>query len=335
MNQQLVQKTFIGIDSHRETLHCTAIDESGELIASHNFPNNEEAIIEFLKPFSPWNTFFSLEACGTWRGPYNILRRLGYDNIKLANPLKCHQIAKEKKTDKKDSEILADLNRTNYLPEVFILSNEILELRDYTRHKCKLSRFLTRIKCSIKMTLLREGVAYEDNLWSESGLNWLKNQNNEMIDDFVSVYECFEPKLKRITKKIEKIAGSKESTRLLKTIPGIGDFGATLIYAEIGDINRFPTIKDLHSYAGVVPGIYQSGSKTRSTKKKEINHWLKWILYQCTGRAITLKTKNRFRDYYYRINKRKDWRIAKKATARNFLTVIWHVLKEKQPYQES
>ena len=335
MNQQLIQKTFIGIDSHRETLHSTAINNDGEVISSHKFPNNKEAMIEFLKPFSPWNTFFSLEACGTWRGPYNILRELGYNNIKLANPLKTHQIAKEKKTDKKDSEILADLNRTNYLPEVFILPDEILELRDHTRHKCKISRFLTRVKNSIKMTLLREGIAYDDNLWNRDGLNWLRKQNNEVIDDFISIYESIELKLKRVTKKIEKIAGSKENTRLLKTIPGIGDFGATLIYAEIGDINRFPTIKDLHSYAGVVPGIYQSGSKTRSTKKKEVNHWLKWILYQCAGRAIILKNKNRFREHYYKISKRKDWKIAKKSTARKFLTVIWHVLKQKQPYQES
>ncbi|MCD5409572.1 MAG: hypothetical protein LRZ87_02255 [Methanocellales archaeon] len=39
----------------------------------------------------------------------------------------------EKKTDKVDSRILADLLRTGYLPEVYIPSEDVLKLRDIAR----------------------------------------------------------------------------------------------------------------------------------------------------------------------------------------------------------
>ncbi|OYT33206.1 hypothetical protein B6U96_16835 [Archaeoglobales archaeon ex4484_92] len=38
----------------------------------------------------------------------------------------------------------------------------------------------------------------------------------------------------------------------------MGYFSALLIYAEVGDINRFPNSKKLCSYAGLVPTVRQS-----------------------------------------------------------------------------
>lgn len=46
------------------------------------------------------------------------------------------------------------------------------------------------------------------------------------------------------------------------TIPGIGEFFARLIEAEIDDISRFRTLKKLAAYAGLVPSTYSSGGKT-------------------------------------------------------------------------
>jgi len=56
-----------------------------------------------------------------------------------------------------------------------------------------------------------------------------------------------------------------EETMLLTTIR-IGYFSALLIYAEVGDIKRFPNSKKLCSYAGLVPSIRQSGNKVITGK---------------------------------------------------------------------
>ena len=332
---KLGQEAYIGLDTHRETIHGTALDKNGNIIYSAEFANTKEALQEFMKDFPKWNTKIAVEACNFWRGYYKILTEMGH-KVKLANPVKCHQIANEKKTDKVDSKILADLLRVNYLPEVYIPTDEINALRDVTRHKIHFTRFKVRTQNKIKSCLSRSGISYKDDIWNKEGVQWLKGLENYETDSFVSLYKTIEKEEQAIKKKIEKIAAAKEETALLETIPGIGYFGAALIYTEIGDISRFPTVKHLHAYEGVAPGIYQSGTKTRMPSRKSVNYWLKWILGQCAGRAAQKNIKpNKLRNYYSKISSKKGWKTARKATARKMLTIVWYVLNAKTPYRES
>lgn len=45
----------------------------------------------------------------------------------------------------------------------------------------------------------------------------------------------------------------------ITSIFGIGEFTASLIIAELGNINRFNNIKELTAYCGLDPSIKQSG----------------------------------------------------------------------------
>ena len=72
----------------------------------------------------------------------------------------------------------------------------------------------------------------------------------------------------------------------LAQISGIDERTATLICAEIGDINRFPTMKQFLSYAGAAATVYQSGTTTRKGHlSKRVNNWLKTTFYH-TGKII-------------------------------------------------
>ena len=326
------QETYIGFDLHRKSIYGTAMDKEGALLIAHKFPNNKEAPQEFLKPFHPAETKIAIEACGFWRSCHFMLRSLGFEAT-LANPLKCHQIVKDKKTDKVDSKVLADLLRINYLPSVYLPSDDIISLRDLTRHRCMLADERRRIQVRLKSYLRREGIEYKDAVWNKKGIAWLASLQNEKIDDLLAVYSAMCQREQAVIQKLKKRALKKEIS-LLMTIPGIGVIGATLIYAEIGDITRFHSPKKLHSYAGIAPGIYQSGDTCKTTARKEVNKWLKWIVMECAGRAIMLP--NEFQKYYYNIfAKRKDKKIARKVTARRMLSIAWHILKEQVPYHSS
>ena len=332
---KLGQETYIGLDTHRETIHGTALNKNGNIIYSAEFANTKEALHEFMKEFPSWNTVIAIEACNFWRGCYKILKEMGY-TIKLANPVTCHKIAHEKKTDKVDSKILADLTRVNYLPEVYIPTDEINALRDVTRHKIHFTRFKVRTQNKIKSCLSRSGISYKEDLWNKEGIQWLKELKNYEINSYLELYKTIQKEEQTIKNKIDKIAKAKEETAFLETIPGIGYFGASLIYAEIGDIHRFPTVKHLHAYSGVAPGIYQSGTKTRMPSRKSVNYWLKWITIQCAGRLTLKNTKpSKLRNYYFKVRNKKGWKTARKATARKLLTVVWYVLHNKIPYRES
>lgn len=62
---------------------------------------------------------------------------------------------------------------------------------------------------------------------------------------------------------VEMSGKSKTSqyARIIDTIPGIGKYGSLAIASEIGDVGRFSGEDNVFSYAGLVPRIYQSGSR--------------------------------------------------------------------------
>lgn len=59
--------------------------------------------------------------------------------------------------------------------------------------------------------------------------------------------------------QIIDLAKDLPNYELLLSIPGISNNLASRIIAELGDINRFPRIRQITAYAGLDPNIYQSG----------------------------------------------------------------------------
>ena len=324
-----MKELYGGIDTHKENFAGCIVDERGRVLREHTFPATKEAVEKFTTGIPNTQMTIAIEACGIWRGAYNIFRELGYE-VKLANPKITHDIASGKKTDKVDAKTLADMLRTNYLPEVYIPDDDILQLRDLTRHKANLTRLRVKVQVKIKGYLLRGGVKYGKNIWTEKALSEL-SENDLNVRSLVNVYWSLKKEEKEVLNRIKKIARNMKKTTLLMTMPGIGEYSALLILGEIGDIKRFKTAKELVSYAGLCPGIYQSGNTERTERNQAVNKWLKWILYECSGRASMLDTI--FQSYYYKVQKKKGFKTARRAVARKMLTIVWHMLTKEEPYR--
>ena len=258
-----------------------------------------------------------------------MLKSLGYE-VKLANPLKTRLIACKKKTDKVDARILADLLRTNYLPEVFIPDEEILKLRDLCRHKSNITKLKVIVQNKIKGYLLREGTAYPKRLWNHKALTELKRLNNDKINDLIQEYWNLRNKENEVLRRIRAIARNSKLTTLLMTHPGIGEFGALMIVAEIADIKRFESYKQLIAYAGLCPGIHQSAEKSYSVRNHAVNKWLKWIIVECAGRTAMLDKHHM--KLFAKAKQRKSFKIARREIARKMLRTVYFMLKNEQPY---
>ena len=76
--------------------------------------------------------------------------------------------------------------------------------------------------------------------------------------------------------KLTKQTASRDFN-LLQTTPGIGDYlGLTLLH-EIGDIARFPTVKDFLSYCRLVKGTVASAGKLKGLRGAKLgNPYLRW-----------------------------------------------------------
>lgn len=326
-------KTYsCGIDIHLKDASARLVDESGKVLNEGKIPFNKEAIDRFFMGLPPNLVKVAIEACSIWRGYYKILTELGFD-VTLANPLGIKEIAKNKKTDKIDAKIITDLLRLGYLPEVYIPSEDVLKIRDLARHRAGIVRMRTRVKCKIKSILMMDGIKYNNNIWSRKGMKHLRSLNVERLDQLLNIMESMNIEIKRLDAKVARISHNKRLTRILQTHPGIGTFGSLMMIGEIADIKRFETPKQVVSYAGLCPGIYQSGTKSHTVSSRVCNKWLKWTVYECSGRAVQLD--ERYLRHYCKVKKRKGFQTARRSVARKMLTTIWHMLTNEEPYRKS
>jgi transposase len=91
----------------------------------------------------------------------------------------------------------------------------------------------------------------------------------------------------------------------INSIFGIGDFTASLIIAELGDINRFNNIKELTAYCGLDPSIKQSGKSIniKGPISKSGNKYMRKVLFVSILNIIRLAPKSHIEndiEIYYR-----------------------------------
>jgi len=120
---------------------------------------------------------------------------------------------------------------------------------------------------------------------------------------------------------------------LVSTVPGIREFSAIAVIAEIGtDMSVFPTAKHLCSWAGVAPQCNESGGKKKSSRVSRAGAYIKPLLVQCANAAVKSKKHPEIAKRFSSIKKRRGHKKAIIAIARMLLTVIYNILKKNEPY---
>jgi len=261
--------------------------------------------------------------------------------VEMSNPHKMRLIAEsEKKTDRTDAEVLADLLRTGMLPTCYVPPKEIRELRDIVRHRKVLVETVTVLKNKIRAILRREGVKcpFRDVLGKDA-MKWLSEvevspiQKDAILKLLVTADLIEKDVIGDYGRRIYAAFQFNEQAKILDTIPGISYLSAITILAEIGDIKRFPSDEELASYAGLAPRIYQSGEVRRDKGLKHGDKILKSILIQ--DAHTTIKCSKRFRKYYLKKKRKRGHQKAIVAVARKMVEVIYHMLTRGETYQEN
>jgi transposase len=125
-----------------------------------------------------------------------------------------------------------------------------------------------------------------------------------------------------------------EDLKILMSVPGIKFTAAITILAEVGNYNDFKDGDQLACYAGLTPDVRRSGEKNIIGKiTKHGPKGLRWILNQVAHGAS--KTKNsRLRKVYLRLLRRKGKPKAITALSRKILSIIHHLLVNREMWAE-
>lgn len=126
----------------------------------------------------------------------------------------------------------------------------------------------------------------------------------------------------------------KNYAQILDGIPGISKVATAAIIGEIGvDMSKFPNAENICSWAGLSPGCNESAGKTKSTKTRHGNPFIKNILCEVAW-TVTRRKGTYLSNWYWKTKQRRGAKKAIIGLARKILIIIYTLLKENIVYNE-
>jgi transposase len=161
------------------------------------------------------------------------------------------------------------------------------------------------------------------------------------LRNYISLLRSYQATLADVDHHLLRLASSLPEHVLLRSIPGVGPLTAATIQAEIGDIKRFPSVKQLTAFAGLDSSVYESGTfkSNQNHISKRGSSYLRTALYQATVAGISNQVngpRNEILSRYYQLKRSqgKQAKVAIVATANKLLCIVYGVLNSKIPYSK-
>ena len=156
---------------------------------------------------------------------------------------------------------------------------------------------------------------------------------NQVLSISITSMKALEAQIKEFDKAIA--AQMELLPNVLTSVPGIGPVYSAGIVAEIGDINRFNSHKQLAKYAGLAWKQHQSGSFEAETTRliNSGNRFLKY--YLCEAAFSLARCDKEYSDFYhlkYKEVNRYNHKRALVLTARKLVRLVFALLKDNRLY---
>jgi transposase len=305
----------VGIDVHRKRSQVAVVTGDGLVQLNRNVVNGREPILKLIGGL-PAGTPEAFEAAYGWGWLVELLEDYGFDPH-LVHPLRCKAIASARlKNDKVDVAILAQLLRADLLPEAWIAPPPVRQLRAQLRHRASLVRLGTRLRNRIHAVAADHGYDRTGSYQAGPGCGWLAELplppvSREIVTDCLVSLDALAVTTGRLDAEVRQHAKADPQVKVLTTLPGVGQFTALVMLAEIGDITRFPSARKLASWAGLTPTVRGPELTVRHGHiPGQGSAWLRWVLNQA---AQTAKRSPEFSATYAAIAQRRGKKIGQWA----------------------
>ncbi len=346
-------KMSIGVDLHKTLFTTCMLSEDRKIVKYDEYPTNDGGYEGFIKKINflienGYEVSAAVESTGNTRYFLNRIAKAGV-LVKVVNTLKFKVVNESvKKTDKHDARTLAEFLEKDMLPESQLCSQESEDIRRVIKSRATLVKALVSLKNQVHALLLSYGIE------TKRGQLQSKKERQRILSGFEdhksfgSAARAVKPLLDTINqvygevKKLEKVLAelvkNDNDVELLRTIPGVGLITASIIRAFTDDIQRFDSAGKYAAHAGLVPWVQNSNQtihQGKITKRGPVE--LRTAFVQVVMGMIRAQKKT----HSYRIIKK--YRAMKQhkgsgksiiATARKMSTIIYTMLKNREPFDE-
>jgi len=268
---------FVGLDVHADTIAVALAEPRGEVRSFGTIPNRPEPVKRLVKKLNaegPWKACY--EAGPTGYALYWQLEKLGIECEVIAPTLVPAKAGDRVKTDRRDAERLARSFRAGDLTAVWVPDAAHEALRDLVRAREAAKRDELRARHRLGKFLLRHGRRPSEKIrpWTQRYLEWIKREvkfeqsaQQWTLEDYLNEVEHCSLRITRLEESINTAvesapAAMREVVAALQALRGIAKVSAVTIVAEVGQLSRFSTARQLMGYSGTVSSEYSSGKKT-------------------------------------------------------------------------
>jgi transposase len=235
---------------------------------------------------------FCYEAGPTGYGLYRQIKSLGHECVVVAPSLIPRKPGDRVKTNRRDALGLVKLLRAGELTAVWVPDARHEAMRDLSRARGAAVEDLRAKRQQVSSFLLRQGWHYAGKkTWTKAHMSWLASQKLEYAEQRIA----FEEMMLAVRQAQERVARLEEAIRAavpdwslaeavtaLMAMRGIDLVSATTLLAEIGDLARFRTPRELMAYLGLVPSEESTGDTIKRGRiTKAGNHRARRMLVEC------------------------------------------------------
>ena len=359
---------YIGLDVHKNTITVAVAEPTGVPQIWGTIENTPLAVDRLLKqlgrPNHKLKVWYEAGPCGY--GIYRQVRKLGHECEVVAPSLIPRQAGARVKTDHRDALQIVGQGRAEQLTAVWVPDEGQEAMRDLSRAREDMKIVERQMKQRLMGFLLRHGLHYPGRqYWTQSFFRWLEQQRFAERPEQIVMEEYIEAvrEATRRTVAIETQAleaaeswSLQEAFVALQALRGIDQVAALTLLAELGDVSRFRSPRQLMAFVGLVPSEHSSGPRRRQGAiTKSGNQHVRRMLVESgwayrfparkTARlqrraektspavqAMAWTAQKRLCGRYQRLTARgKPTPLAVTAVARELCGFLWAIVKEVMP----
>jgi transposase len=268
---------FIGMDVHKDSIAVAYVaQDHGAEVTYLGIIGTRQGDIDHLirKMQSKANHLIFVDEagpCGYWL--YRYLSQKGYDCWVVAPSLIPKKPSDRVKTDRRDAVQLARLARSGDLTAVYVPKVEDEAIRDLTRAREDAISDLKDAKLRLKAFLLRHDIRYAGRAnWGAAHLRWLSEvvcptpAQQIVFQEYVRAVNEHSERLQRLEQELQdhvKTWRLYPVVEALQALRGVQFTVAVTLVAEMGDLTRFESPRELMKFMGLIPSEYSSGERRR------------------------------------------------------------------------
>lgn len=267
----------VGLDDHKDSV-CIAVADAdgGEVRAYGRIDHTPDQVSKLLTKLAKGGhqlvCWYEAGACGY--GLYRQIMAAGHDCHVVAPSLTPRRAGDRVKTDQRDSVTLARLGRAGELTPVWVPDEAQEAMRDLTRLREDATKALRQARQQLSAFLLRHGRRYTEgrHKWTQMFTCWLDRQQFDhpvhqvVFAEYVQAEASAASRVTVIEKQMHEALAQwslQPVVQALRALRGVDTVAAMTLIAELGDLRRFESPRQLMAYLGLVPSEHSSGAVMR------------------------------------------------------------------------